>query len=490
MNRWENEIEAAAPLPDYMVIGGERRTIAERAAIETLDPGSGLPVTTVPAGTQDDIAEAVKTAEEAFRGLWSTFAPKERGRLLWACGERIREAADRLALVETLDTGKPLREARVTVERTANFFCYYAGIVDKLEGTSIPLGPNKVCFTEFVPIGVTGHIVPWNVPISMVARGLAPALACGNTAVVKPAEDTPMTAVLLNEILEAAGLPPGVVNTVTGRGSVAGQALAEHGDVRHVTFTGSVPTGKKVMTAAADHIASVTLELGGKSPHVILRDADLERAVPDILAGVFRNAGQICSAGTRLLVDRPVHEQLVDRLAAGVEGMVLGHGLDNPDMGPLISARQFQTVIGFVDRARDRGIALRTGGGPAQVDGCNGGFFFAPTIADNVPPHDELHQEEVFGPVLSVTPVDGLDEPIALANATKYGLAAGIHTRDISKAMQFARGVEAGQIFVNGYHSAGDTVPFGGFKASGIGREKGLAALANYCEVKAVTVTL
>lgn len=490
MSRWENEIKGARPFPDYMIIDGERRTCNNGETIETCDPGTGLHLTNVPAGTGEDIADAVAAAQRAFHGPWSKLSPKDRGRLLWSCGEALRAQADRLALVETLDTGKPLREAGVSVERTADFFFYYAGIVDKLEGTSIPLGDCKVCFTERVPHGVTGHIAPWNVPISMVARGLAPALACGNTAVVKPAEDTPMTAVLLNEILEAAGMPPGVVNTVTGNGPVAGQALAEHPDVRHLTFTGSLHTGRKIMKTAAQHVASVTLELGGKSPHVVLRDADLDRAVPDVISGVYKNAGQICSAGTRLLVDRPIRDAFVERLVTAVEALKLGHGLDNPDMGPLISARQFQTVIGFADRARERGIKLLTGGGPITIEGCEGGHFFAPTVANDVPVDDELAQSEIFGPVLSVIAIDGRDEAISIANATDYGLAAGIHTRDISNAMRFARGVDAGQVFVNGYHGSGDTVPFGGFKASGIGREKGLAALSNYYETKAVTVTL
>ncbi|MCP4248995.1 MAG: aldehyde dehydrogenase family protein, partial [bacterium] len=283
---------------------------------------------------------------------------------------------------------------------------------------------KKVCFTERVPIGVTGHIVPWNVPISMVARGLGPALACGNTAVVKPAEDTPLTAILLARLMQETGLPPGVVNVVTGHGAEAGQALSEHPAVRHLTFTGSVATGKRVMTAAARHLASVTLELGGKSPHLILKDADLGRATPDILAGVYKNAGQICSAGTRLLVERSVHAELVSRLIEGAEAIELGHGLDNPDMGPLISGRQLQAVVGFADRARSRGIDFVTGGVPATVPGCEGGSFFAPSIADNVPPDDELAQAEVFGPVLSVIPVDDLGQAIEIANNTAYGLAA------------------------------------------------------------------
>ena len=490
MSRWQDAIERAGPLPKHFWIDGRATEAGERERIETRDPGSGLGLSDVPSGTADDIDAAVAAAKRALAGSWAIMSPKARGRLLWSAGEHVRSHVDRLALIETLDSGKPHREARLSVERAADFFCYYAGMVDKLEGTTVPLGPGKVCFTERVPIGVTGHIVPWNVPISMVARGLAPALACGNTAVIKPAEDTPLTALLLAELLEEAGLTAGVINVVTGHGSVAGQALSEHGDVGHLTFTGSVRTGKAVMTAAARHLASVTLELGGKSPHVVLKDADLDRAVPDVLKGVFKNAGQICSAGTRLLVERPIHEEMLGRLVEGAEAMRLGHGLDDPDLGPLISGRQLQTVVGFAERAKERGIAFVTGGDPASVEGCEGGHFFQPSIADNVRPDDELAQAEIFGPILSVIPVEDLDQAIAIANDTAYGLAAGVQTRDISAALRFAKGVSAGQVFVNGYHGAGDTVPFGGMKESGIGREKGLAALEAYTETKAVTVTL
>lgn len=488
--RWANEIQNAAPFPDYMVIDGDRVAAGQRDRIETCDPGSGLLLHHVPAGTADDVNSAVDAARRALSGPWQSIPPRSRGRILWAIGERIRGDLDRIALIETLDSGKPLRDARASVERAADYFTYYAGLTDKLEGTSVPLGRDKVCFTERVPIGVTGHIVPWNVPLSMVARGLAPALACGNTAVVKPAEDTPFTAILLSEICLEAGVPPGVVNVVTGTGRTVGKALTEHPDVRHVTFTGSVSTGKTVMKAAAGHVASVTLELGGKSPHVILRDANLDHAVPDILNAVFKNAGQICSSGTRLLVERSIQDALIDRLTTKTSAMRLGHGLDNPDMGPLISSRQMQNVAGHIDRAKERGVFIVTGGEPASVNGCEGGFYFQPTIAAPLDADDELAWKEIFGPVLAVIPIEDLDHAIEVGNGTTFGLAAGIHTRDIAKAMRFAREIEAGQVYVNGYHGAGDTVPFGGMKQSGIGREKGMAGIEQYCEIKSVTVTI
>jgi aldehyde dehydrogenase (NAD+) len=490
MTRWNEAVKQAGELPDFLYIDGQRVRDTTLDVIETRDPASGLLLSSVPAGSRQSIDDAVAAAKRALHGPWADISPRERSRLMWRAGEAIRAQVDCLALVETLDSGKPLRDARAGVERTADYFCYYAGIVDKLEGTTVPLGRDKVCYTEKVPIGVTGHIIPWNVPINMVARGLGPALACGNTAVIKPAEDTPLTALMVVEILEQAGIPPGVVNIVTGHGAVAGQALAEHPDVRHVTFTGSVATGKSVMIAAAQHVASVTLELGGKSPHLIMADADLERAVPDILKAVFSNSGQICSAGTRLLVERGIQDELIDRLVTKSEALRLGHGLDDPDLGPLISGRQLTAVAGFAERARERGIEFATGGKPVTIEGCEQGHFFAPSIAVNVPVDDELARDEVFGPVLSVIPVDSLEQAIEIGNDSDYGLAAGIHTRDIGNAMRYARAIEAGQIYINGYHASGDTVPFGGMKHSGVGREKGLAALDAYYEVKSIIISL
>lgn len=490
MNRWNHAVEEAGELPDFLYIDGQRVKDSSLGSIEVRDPATGHLLAAVPAGSRQSIDTAVEAAKRALHGPWARIKPRDRGRLLWQAGEAIRAQADRLALVETLDSGKPLSAARGGVERSADYFCYYAGMVDKLEGSTVPLGDDKVCYIEKVPVGVTGHILPWNVPINMVARGLAPALACGNTAVIKPAEDTPLTALLVTEILEQAGVPPGVVNIVTGYGQVAGKALAEHPEVRHVTFTGSVATGKAVMVAAAQHVASVTLELGGKSPHLIMADADLERAVPDILKGVFANSGQICSAGTRLLVERSIQDELVTRLAAQSEKLRLGHGLDDPDLGPLISAKQLLAVSGFTRRARERGIDFATGGEALRLEGLEEGYFFAPSIAVDVPVDDELARDEVFGPVLSVIPIDDVEQAIEIGNASEYGLAAGIHTRDISKALRYARAIEAGQVYVNGYHGAGDTVPFGGMKQSGVGREKGLAALDAYYELKSVTITL
>jgi len=477
-------------LPDHTVIGGQKVREGELGNLESLDPGTGRMLASLPSCGAGDIERAVAAASAALKREWSSLLPRQRGRLLSTIGAAIMAEQESLAVVESLDTGKPLSDARRSVTRAADYFTYYAGTVDKPFGDAIPLGVGTVSFVERVPLGVTGHIVPWNVPISTVARSLAPALACGNTAVIKPAEDASLSAVLLADLLHRVGVPPGVVNVVTGFGPIAGQALAEHEGVHHLTFTGSVGTGKRVMAAAARHVASVTLELGGKSPQLVLAGADLDFAARDVTRNAFANAGQICSAGSRLLVENSIHDEFLERIAERTEANTVGYGLSDPDVGAIISWQQRERIAGFVNRARDRGLAVVCGGRNVAVPGFETGFYYAPTIVDGVDIDDELSQEEVFGPVLAITTIESLDEGIAIANGTRYGLAAGIHTKDLSSALRFAREVDAGQIYVNGYHSAGDTVPFGGMKQSGIGREKGVAALDTYSETKAITITI
>jgi aldehyde dehydrogenase (NAD+) len=477
-------------LSPMLVIDGERTAARDIKIIETMDPATGKVLGTCPAGNADDIHDAVGAAKAALAGPWRDMDPKERGQCLFAVADHVRAAADDFGLLECLDAGKPISAARQGAHRAADYFVYYGAMCDKLQGDTIPRGRDRISYTQLEPIGVTGHITPWNVPLTTAARGLAPALACGNTAVVKPAEQTPLSTLLLGQVMLDAGLPAGVCNVVSGLGEAAGAALAEHEDVDHLTFTGSVVTGKSVMRSAADHVAGVTLELGGKSPIVVLADADLDRAVKDILKELHSNAGQICSAGTRLVIERSIHDEVRDRLVAGARAITIGHGLDDPHMGPLISDAQRTRVEGFVDTARERGLEVLTGGARAEIAGCEGGYFYQPTIVDNVPVQDALAQNEVFGPVLCIQPVDDIEEALVVANSTRYGLAAGIYSRDMSNALRLARDIAAGQVFINEYHSAGDTVPFGGFGDSGIGREKGLAALANYSTVKAVTARI
>ncbi len=458
--------------------------------IETFDPATGNKIGEVPAGSEADVEEAVASAKAMLHGSWRKTTPVERGRLLARVARRLRRDAQRFATVETLDSGKPLAEARTDVETAASYFEYYAGIADKLQGDTIPLGPDFMSFTLHEPVGVTSHIIPWNFPLVTAARGVAPALAAGNTAVVKPASQTPLTAITLAELMEEEGLPKGVCNVVTGSGNRLGVSLTSLPDIAHVTFTGSVATGQEVMRHAADAIASVTLELGGKSPLVVLADADLEAAVAGILKAIYLNAGQVCSAGSRLVIERSVHAALMERLVPAAETLSIGHGLDDPQLGPLVSSAQRDIVAQYVESAKLGGVEIATGGTALQPPDLENGCFYAPTILDDLPKDDITVQEEIFGPVLAVQVVDSPDEAIAMSNCTRFGLCAGIYTKDITKAMRFARDVEAGQVFINQYFAGGIATPFGGVKHSGFGREKGLAALASYYQVKCITARI
>ncbi|MCP4331489.1 MAG: aldehyde dehydrogenase family protein [Gammaproteobacteria bacterium] len=477
-------------LPQKMFIDGQWVASSSARMIETIDPATGTVIGRFPDANNDDVDRAVSSARAALSGEWRTTTPTMRGRILSRTAALIRKDAERLACIETLESGKPIREARGDIETAAGYFEYYAGIADKLQGDSIPLGPDFMSFTLHEPVGVTAHIIPWNFPLVTTARGAAPALAAGCTAVIKPAEQTSLTSLILADILLQAGLPTGVCNVITGYGAESGAALTAHPDVSHVTFTGSVPTGKTVMKTAADHVASVTLELGGKSPLVVLADADLDAAVEGTLKAIYLNAGQVCSAGSRLVVDRKVHAAMMERLVPASEAMALGHGLDDAQLGPLISAEQLKKVADYVDGAKARSISVATGGRIGEVADMEGGFFYTPTILDNVPTEEKVVQEEIFGPVLCVQVVDSPEQAIAVANGTDFGLVAGIYTRDISRALEFARDVDSGQVFINQYFAGGIGTPFGGTKQSGFGREKGLAAMASYYRVKCITARL
>ncbi len=477
-------------LPTQMYIDGQHVEATGNARIETIDPATGKVFADFPAGQIADIDLAVASSKKALWGAWREITPVARGRILNRAAALIRRDAARLAMIEVLDSGKPLGEARGDVETTAGYFEYYAGMADKLQGDTIPLGPDYISLTLHEPVGVTAHIIPWNFPLVTTARGVAPALAAGCTAVVKPATQTPLTAMALADILTEAGLPAGVYNVVTGRGSDIGDALTGHKDVNHVTFTGSVPTGLGVMKSAANQASSVTLELGGKSPVVVLADADIDAAVTGTLKAIYMNAGQVCSAGSRLVIAREIHAEMMEKLVAGAQKLSVGHGLEAPDLGPLISQTHRRKVAGYVEGARARGISIATGGHALEVAGCEGGYFYAPTILDDVASPDAVIQEEIFGPVLSVQIVDSPEQAIMVANDTPFGLCAGIYTADITRALRFARDVEAGQVFINQYFAGGVPTPFGGTKFSGFGREKGLAALGSYYRVKCITARI
>lgn len=477
-------------LPGHHFIGGKYVPALNRGRMASIDPGTGRAFAEFDAGDADDVDAAVRAARTALTGAWRSTPPAARGQLLHQVAEAIRANADRLAVVECLDSGKMLSEAQGDVAGAAACFAYYAGACDKHEGRGIPLGDEHLAYTLNEPVGVTAHIVPWNYPLSTAARGIAPALAAGCTVVAKPAEQTPFTALMLALLCAQAGVPPGVLNVVTGTGRDAGAPLVAHPGVQHISFTGSVATGVGVMQAAAPQVTRLVLELGGKSPIVVLADADLEAALENVLGAIFENAGQICSAGSRLVIDRRIHAAFVERLVARAAAITPGHGLRNTGMGAINSAAHLARVAGFVDRARARGVAVRTGG-QATTDSLTGqGWFYRPTVLDDVPADDEAVQQEIFGPVLCVQPFDDLDHAVALANGTDYALVAGVFTRDFSAAHRLAQRIDAGQVFINEYFAGGIAVPFGGNRRSGFGREKGLEALRSYSKVKSVAARI
>lgn len=476
-------------LPQNHFIDGAWRASAGGGMMESFDPGSASPHASFAAGDADDVAIAVASARRAGEGAWKKILPRERGHVLSRTADLIRQHGERLAIAEVLDSGKTISEARGDVAGAARCFDYYAGAADKNEGKSFPLGEDYASFSINEPVGVTAHIIPWNYPLSTTARSVAPALAAGCTAVVKPAEQTPMTALILAELLHQAGLPDGVCNVVTGTGAAVGATLAAHPDISHITFTGSTATGINVMQAAARNVASVTLELGGKSPNVVLADADLDLALDNVVGAIFENAGQICSAGSRLVIERSIHAEFIERLVQRAKTLRMGHGLsERVNFGAINSAEHLAKVSSFLDGARARGLSIATGGRATVDPGTGKGWFFEPTVVDNAGWDDPVVQEEIFGPVLAVQVVDDFDEAIAAANCTPYALVAGIFTRDLSKAHRFARDVDAGQVYVNEYFAGDIETPFGGNRKSGIGREKGLIAVQSYCKVKSVTI--
>ena len=472
-------------LPSQLYINGQWCDAKDNAKLAIQDPSSGKTFTQVSAAKAYDVELAVTAASNAFMG-WKHSKGAERARILNKAADLLEQSANLFAVVEALDSGKPLAEAQGDVASSVGALRYYAGSADKLEGQSFPLGQGNMSFSSKQPCGVTAHIIPWNFPLNTTIRGVAPALAAGCTAVVKPAETTPLTALMMAEIFQSAGLPDGVYNVIPGLGTEAGSTLVNHAKVQHITFTGSVATGINVMQAAAKNVNSVTLELGGKSPILALKDCDLEKTAEGVLWAIFYNAGQVCSAGSRLVVDRSIHKALVDLIIEKSKQLVADHALNNPNYGAINSALQLEKIDGFVQRAKARGIKVACGGYTLSTKA--GGWFYAPTIMDDVPMDDELVQEEIFGPVLTVQVVDDIEQAIEAANCTNFALAAGVYSQNIDQALTAAQGIDSGQVTVNDYWAGGIEVPFGGNKHSGIGREKGLTALENYCTTKSITL--
>ncbi|MDZ5695688.1 aldehyde dehydrogenase family protein [Chelativorans sp. M5D2P16] len=472
-----------------IVCGNSVLTEGSDGVGRTHDPATGKVIAEFARAGQTEVDQAVAAARKAFdEGPWRRMRPFERGRVLQRIADLILERREDLVRKECADSGKPLRDAYWEVDCSARFFEFYAGAADKLHGSSIPLGPDWSDWTVKDPIGVSLHIIPWNYPFQLIARGVAPALAAGCAVIIKPSAETPVTAYEFMKICQEAELPEGLVNLVNGRGSVAGDMLARHPGVDQITFTGSVPTGERVMVAAASHAIPCNMELGGKSPQILFADADLDRALPVIAGGVFTHCGQVCNAGTRLLVERSIHDKVVDRLEKKIAGMSIGAGIDDPDLGPLVSLAHKKDVEAFYDIARKEG-ELILGAQTPKEDPLSGGAFVRPGLVVGASNAARVAREEIFGPVLTVIPFDGAEEAARLANDSPFGLVAGVHTRNIDAALAMAERLRAGQVWINSFAVGLDVeFPFGGYKLSGFGREKGLEALNAYQQIKNICV--
>jgi phenylacetaldehyde dehydrogenase len=491
----DRTVEEFTAAPRKLFINGQWTDAASGKTFATPNPATGQTLANVAEGDAEDIDRAVRAAREAFEnGPWGHMTPSDRGRLIWKIGDLILEHADELAQLESLDNGKPVAVARgADVPLAADLFHYMAGWATKIEGNTINIsvpympGANFHSYTLREPLGVVGQIIPWNFPLLMAAWKLGPALTTGNCVVLKPAEQTPLTALRLAEIIAEAGLPDGVVNVVTGFGETAGAALAAHDDVDKVAFTGSTEVGKLIVAASgASNLKKLTLELGGKSPNIVFDDAEAG-AVEGAANAIFFNHGQCCVAGSRLFVQEDKFDEVVNGVAEIAKGIKLGPGMDSgTQMGPLVSEEQLQRVTGFLDSGREDGATTITGGGRFG----DHGYFVEPTVITNTRPEMKIVREEIFGPVVVAAPFRSLDEIAAEANNSDYGLGAGIWTKDISKAHALAKKLRAGTVWINCYNVFDASLPFGGYKQSGWGREMGHEVLEAYTEVKAVTTQL
>ena len=471
-----------------LLIAGRWREAGSGQRLPLLNPSDGSTLAEIARGSAEDVDAAVQAAQAARAGEWGRLTAAERGRLLMAMGRAVLERVDELARLEALDVGKPLKQGRADAVALARYLEFYGGAADKVSGETIPYLNGYTALTWREPHGVTGHVVPWNYPMQIIGRSVGAALAMGNACVLKPAEEACLTALAIGRIAQQCGLPAGALNIVPGLGEEAGAALTAHAGVQHLSFTGSVATGRLVQAAAAKHTGPVTLELGGKSPQIVFADADLDAALPFLVNAGIQNAGQTCSAGSRILVERSRFDEVVERLAQRVRALKVGPALADLDLGPLISKRQHEIVSHYLGLARDAGLSIAAQG--EIVDSAPaGGFYVRPTLVAAVPAAHALAQEEIFGPVQALIPFDGEAEALAIANGTAFGLVAGVWTRDGSRALRLARRLRCGQVFINNYGAGGGIeLPFGGVKQSGHGREKGFEALYGFSTLKTVAI--
>lgn len=474
--------------PDALFIDGKWMSSQTGKYFETLNPATEEVLAKVPQAGAVDVDVAVQAARRAFYGEWSEATPAERGRLLYRLAQAVQAHRDELAMLETLDNGKPLKEALGDIDGVVQTIEYNAGAADKLQGDTIPLGKEVVDFTWLEPLGVTAHIVPWNFPLGIAVRSVAPALAAGCTVILKPAEETPLSALRFASLAQEVGFPAGVLNVITGFGEEAGAALVRHPQVRGVTFTGSAETGRKIMAQAAESLKPLVLELGGKNAFVVFEDADLERAVNDAVEAVFGNCGQVCSAASRLLLQRSIYQPFLERFTERASQLKVAPGLEDGDLGPLVSKEQLQRALSYIDLGLKEGAKLSLGG--QQPSHLTRGYFLLPTIFESVQPQMRIAQEEIFAPVVVAIPFDREEEALQTANDVPYGLTSGVYTRDIQRALTFAQRLESGSVWINGWYLGGVQAPTGGMKASGFGRERGLAGIYNYLQIKNVAIRL
>ncbi|MEM9627660.1 MAG: aldehyde dehydrogenase family protein [Pseudomonadota bacterium] len=472
----------------HNLIDGHWRDASDDRLLKVIDPSRGEAFGHLARGSADDIDWAVSSARRALDGPWGRLPAFERGRALARLGKLVLEDADYLANLEARDVGKPLRQAKADVTALARYFEFYGGAADKIHGQTIPYHDGYTVMTLREPHGVTGHIVPWNYPMQIVGRSVGAALAMGNACVLKPGEDASLTALEIGRLALEAGIPPGVLNIVTGLGREAGAALAEHPGIDHLSFTGSVETGKQVQQAAASHCCPVTLELGGKSPQIVFADADLDQALPFLTNAAIQNAGQTCSAGSRVLIQDWIYDELTHRLAERFNKLEVGAADRDLDCGPVINPIQKRRIETYLEQAREDRLPFLSEGKLA-ANTPEDGYYVKPTLLGNVPSDHALAQEEVFGPVLTAIRFSSEEDAIRIANDSAYGLVAGIWTRDGARQMRLARAIKTGQVFINNYGAGGGVeLPFGGVKSSGFGREKGFEALYGFSTLKTVAI--